>query len=79
MATHGYSSTVSLHLLVDGRMIPLAQVGPDYAILREPMSLPQCNAEIIVGIDGREHRSAVRLVDGAAPDNETVRTISCVE
>lgn len=68
-----YSADVRLDLLVDGRVIPVAKAGPNYAILREGTEIPAgAAAELVMIVDGREHRWEVILVDGAVPFDEKV-------
>jgi len=68
-----YSADVRLHLEVDGRVVSLAQTGPEHIMVREPIDLPPCDAEVIVNVDGREHRSRVWLVDGMSKDSRQVK------
>ena len=77
--TVGYSSEVSLSLIANGRTFPLSQIGLGYAILREPVLMEPCDAEIMISIDGNERRLFVRLVDGVVPFDPTVRIMRCVE
>lgn len=79
MPVSGYSSQVRLTLIADGRALPLSQIGPGYAILREPASIGPCNADLIVSVDGIERRICVRLVDGIVPFDRMVRIMRCVE
>jgi hypothetical protein len=50
----GYSAEVELYLLVDGRRLPVAQVGKDFLILRDPVDVPSGYAELSITIDGNE-------------------------
>jgi hypothetical protein len=52
----GYSADVSLHLVLDGHVLPLAQVGPSYCILREPVQFEPSGGQIVIVVDGREKR-----------------------
>ena len=64
--SNGYSSQVRGWLAIDGIKIGLAQVGPDFCILREPLSsqLSIANAqhaELIIEVDGDQRRVVVNL------------------
>jgi hypothetical protein len=59
-----HSADVRIHLHVNGRVFSVAQLGPDFLVLRAPVEQPPCDAEIAMSIDGRENRWVVRLVDG---------------
>jgi len=63
----GYSSNVCLFLLTNGQSHKLAQIGPDFVRLREPAEIPPGRAEILMVVDGVEHRWSVKLEIGAVP------------
>jgi hypothetical protein len=72
----GYSSEVKLFLIVEEKPYSLAQIGPDFVILREPTELPPTDAEVVMFIDVREQsRWPVTLVHGAVPFDTEVVTI----
>jgi hypothetical protein len=71
----GYSSDVQLRLIVAGREYALAQIGPDFVMLREPANLPSGDAEVVMMIDGRERRWAVTLEHGANGAELEVATV----
>jgi hypothetical protein len=50
----GYSAEVQIYLIVDGRRLPVAQVGKDFLILREPADIPSGHAVLNITIDGNE-------------------------
>ena len=72
-ATH-FSATVDLKLIVGDHTYDLGQVGPELVIFRNPVSLPPCDAVLVMTIDGHEQRSNIRLLDGASPDIRITRT-----
>jgi hypothetical protein len=74
-SSNGYSANVRLTLVVDGRSFKLAQTGPDFVILREPMDLPPSEAEIVTDIDGQVERWRVHLPEGAHSDKLQVRAV----
>jgi len=51
-------------LEVAGLRVPLGQLGPAHCIVRESLSVPPGNAEILMITDGRESRLPVYLPDG---------------
>jgi hypothetical protein len=64
--SNGYSSQVRGWLFIDGVQLGLAQVGPDFCILREPLSsqLPIAEpqqAELTVEVDGDPRTIVVNL------------------
>jgi len=54
----GYSATVDLQLHVDGRELPLAEVAPDFCVLKNQEDISSVAAEIVVIIDGQIQRRA---------------------
>jgi hypothetical protein len=54
-------------LLVNGQSHKLAQIGPDFVRLREPAEIPPGRAEMLMLVDGAEHRWSVILKVGAVP------------
>jgi hypothetical protein len=61
-----------MQLLVDGISIPVAQMGPDFVLLREPISLPPCDATVVFQVDQEEERWLVCLPNGVAADTRVV-------
>jgi len=60
----GHSADVRIHLHVNGCVLPVAQLGPEFLVLRTPVEHPPCDAEIAMSIDGHESRWAVHLLNG---------------
>jgi len=60
-----HSSQVELFLRVGPDSYELGQVGPDLVVFREAAQLPPCDAEVVVIIDGRDHRRLVSLNEGS--------------
>jgi hypothetical protein len=64
--SNGYSSQVRGWLVVGGVQHELAQVGPDFCILREPIScdflvVNDIQAELLIEVDGDQRELAVLL------------------
>jgi hypothetical protein len=66
--TNGHSAEVRMRLLVNGSCLRIAQMGPDFLILREDKVYPPSDAEVIFSVDGNEERWMVRLPSGICPD-----------
>jgi hypothetical protein len=77
VTSRGYSADVRIHLHVNGHVLPVAQLGPDFLILRTPVEHPPADAEIRMSIDGDESRWPVRLVDGIASEQIKTRIAHC--
>jgi hypothetical protein len=60
----GHSATVHMQLFVNGDVLPIAQLGPNFLVLKNPIDHPPVDAEITLCIDGHEDRWRVRLPDG---------------
>jgi hypothetical protein len=63
---HGYSADVRMELCVNGRILRIGQLGPDFLILDDPADHPAGRAEIQMSIDGRVRRWPVHLPDGVS-------------
>ena len=63
--SNGHSSQVRGWLLIDGVRHELAQVGPDFCILREPISSNfvccDTQADLVIEVDGTQRQVAVLL------------------
>ena len=68
----GFSAEVRLHLVVGDRVVPIAKLGPDRCVLREPTELPRGAAELVDRIDAHEQRWPVFLPHGGALDSSHV-------
>ncbi len=66
-SSNGYSSSVRGWLNVDGQRYELAQVGPDFCILRNPLSgfdtsRTDVIVELVIEIDGEPSKVMAKLV-----------------
>jgi hypothetical protein len=66
-SSNGYSSSARGWLNVDGQRYELAQVGPDFCILRNPlsgfdMSRIDTIVELVIEIDGEPSKVMAKLV-----------------
>jgi hypothetical protein len=57
----GYSSRVELFVIINGERIPVAKLGSDSFVLREPRSLSHGDAQLLISIDGREEQHEIVL------------------
>ncbi len=64
LKTHGHSADVRMQLNVNGHVLSVSQLGPDFLILKNPIDHPPTKAEIAVWVDGHERRWPVWLADG---------------
>jgi hypothetical protein len=79
MNTHpqasGYSANVRMELCVNGYVLPIGQLGPDFIILENPKDHPPADAEIAVWIDHRERRWQVQLPNGIDATNAVTKIV----
>jgi hypothetical protein len=66
-----------MHLHVNGHVLAIGQLGPDFIILDAPADHPAARAEIAVSIDGRMRRWPVQLPDGIAAGKPETRIGDC--
>jgi hypothetical protein len=55
-----------MELFLNGDVLPIAQLGPSFLILKTPVDHPPADAEISLSIDGHERRWSVRLDEGVS-------------
>lgn len=53
-----------MHVIAGRNHLGVAQVGPDFMIVEDPIELPPTPAELVVQIDGHEKRRSIYLPDG---------------
>jgi len=75
--SYGHSADVRMTLSVNGHVLPIAQLGPDFLILRTTVEHPAANAEISLTIDGDESRWTVHLANGIHPDRVRTAIAPC--
>ncbi|HEX5272926.1 MAG TPA: hypothetical protein VFW33_20655 [Gemmataceae bacterium] len=66
-----------MELRVNGDILPIAQLAPDFLILKNPVDHPPADAEIRMSIDGHERRWLVRLHDGISAAEPRTRISGC--
>jgi hypothetical protein len=59
-----HPADVRMHLSVNGHILSIGHLGPDYVILDNPIDHPPSDAEISLSVDGNESRWQVRLIEG---------------
>ena len=68
-----HSADVQMHLSVNGHVLTIGHLGPDYVILDNPIDHPPSNAEIHMAVDGKETRWDVYLTDGLSLNSARTR------
>ena len=71
-AAMGYSARVKLELRVENRVFELASVASTKFVLREPVELPACDAEIAMFVDDDLYVWPVRIPNGSVPFDKKV-------
>ena len=74
---NGYSADVRIQLTLNGQVLSIAQLGPDFLVLKNTVPHPPAEAEIFMSIDGAESRWRVRLVDGIVLGRRRVKIVRC--
>ena len=62
-----------MRLLVNGLCLPVAQLGPDFVLLDEPVNHHPATATMVMEIDRSERRWSVRLPNGISAENTRVQ------
>jgi hypothetical protein len=58
------SAVVRMELRVNGHVVPISQMGPNFLVIGQPFEHPPANAEVSLRIDDAEKRWGVLLVEG---------------
>jgi hypothetical protein len=66
-----------MDLRLNGHVLRIAQLGPDFLILTDPIDHPPVDAEIAMSIDGHESRWPVRLDNGLSAAERRTRISGC--
>jgi len=61
-----------MSLLVEGNSLPVAQLGPDFLLLRAVADFPPCEAIVKLRVDNVERQWTVRLPQGIPPASRRV-------
>ena len=73
-----HSADVRMHLTVNGQILPIAQLGPEFVILRHPTDHLPAMAEVFVSIDGNEKRWPVYLTEGIKTSERRTLISACL-
>jgi hypothetical protein len=71
--SQGHSAEVHIILLLDDLSLPVAQLGPNFLVLKDRINHPPADAEIAMTIDGHEERWQVHLNDGVKATERKTR------
>jgi hypothetical protein len=74
----GHSSRVNMRLLFNGYSLPVAQIGPDFILVDEPVNHPPTAASVIFQVDETERHWKVQLPFGISCDLKKVAIIPAV-
>jgi hypothetical protein len=64
-----FSADVKLHLYVDDEKFEIGQLGPDFAIFREPKTIHASHGELETVIDGMSSRWKIRFTSPPASES----------
>jgi hypothetical protein len=59
-----HSAVVHMELRLDGQVVPIAQMGPDYIVVEQPFDHSPAEADVLLRIDESESVWRVWLVEG---------------
>ena len=72
-----HSADVRMHLRLNGHVLPIAQLGPDFLVLKDPIDHPPAEAEIDMSIDTDRKSWRVYLTNGLAVGTRKSRIAPC--
>jgi hypothetical protein len=72
---NGYSANVRMQLQVNGSILPIGQLGPDFIILDKPAAYPPGRAEIRLSIDDWVTQWEIELPHGISGEEVMTRFV----
>ncbi len=67
-----------MSLIVEGTMIPVRQMGPDFLFVDSSSDHPPCEATIVLQVDDSERQWQVRLPEGISKASTRVALALCL-
>ncbi len=67
-----HSAQVKMRLLINGAVIRITHMGPDFLLLESPTDHPPCRATILLRVDDSESQWDVRLPEGISKTSKRV-------
>lgn len=61
-----------MHLLLDGRILSVGQLGPDFLILDTAIDHPPARARLFFAVDGNEREWDIQLPEGISAGSRRV-------
>ena len=69
----GHSAQVRMELRLNGRVLPIAQMGPDFLVMKQAIDHPAAVGEISLRIDDSERNWPVHLVEGISTERRKTK------
>ena len=76
-SVQNHSADVRMELRLNGSVLTISHLGPDYLILAEPVEHPPGPAQIAMSVDGQERRWTVQLPAGLSATARRTRILPC--
>jgi len=67
-----HSAEVKMRLIVNGTVVRITQMGPDFLFIESPTDHPPCEASILLRVDDSESEWKVMLPEGISKDSKRV-------
>lgn len=61
-------------MIVGDQVLSVSKIGPELLTLESAVSLPPCEADVVLTVDGQASRWTVRLPEGASANSRQVKT-----
>ncbi len=74
----GHSAEVRIRLTVNGHVFSVAQLGPDFVVLRDAVNHAPGRAQITMSIDDDRKQWPVELVDGIHTNRRKTPIVACL-
>jgi hypothetical protein len=77
LEVQNHSARVRMELRLNGSILTISHLGPDYLILGEAVDYPPTQAEIVMSVDGHQSRWSVQLPAGVSIASRRTRIVPC--
>ena len=67
-----HSAEVKMRLIVNGTVVRITQMGPDFLFIESPTDHPPCEASILLRVDDSESEWKVMLPEGISKASKRV-------
>jgi hypothetical protein len=77
LEVQNHSARARMELRLNGSVLNISHLGPDFLILAQPVDHPPAEAEIVMSVDGKQSRWSIRLPAGLSAECARTSILPC--